>query len=234
MKNLTLFLIIFLTNLCLFAQNRQDYYVVVKPNYSLEPLQLTTNPDETLILDLQDNNLEAFFNSKPVYYINKAFPTAATTYLQRVYRVTLNDNTHINDIFNRNEIEYVELTNEGTTLLKPNDYFDLDGNPLSQLDLIKAPLAWSITTGNPSVIVGMVDHYVDINHEDLVNEILQTFDDGIIQTHGTKVAGMITAETDNSIGISSIGFNTKLITQANGFKYQSNVIIISNFWSKNH
>jgi hypothetical protein len=50
-----IFSTIFLT-----AQNRQDYYIAAKPNYSLEPLQKTTNLDGTLTLDLVDSGLEAF------------------------------------------------------------------------------------------------------------------------------------------------------------------------------
>jgi len=124
-----------------FSQNRQDYYVVAKSGFSLMPLQQTTNQDETLTLDFENNNFESYINSKPVYYFQKAFPTASTPYLQRVYKVTLNDNTHLNDLLNRNEIEYAELTNDGIPLYIPNDYNDLEGNPLSQLDIINAPFA---------------------------------------------------------------------------------------------
>ncbi len=63
-----IFSTIFLTE-----QNRQDYYIAAKPNYSLEPLQKTTNLDGTLTLDLVDSGLEAFFNSLPVYYFKKEF-----------------------------------------------------------------------------------------------------------------------------------------------------------------
>ncbi len=141
MKNLTLFLIVFLTNLCLFSQNRQDYYVVVKPNYSLEPIQRITNSDETLTLDLQDNNLEAFFNSKPIFYIEKAFPTVTSQYLLRVYRVTLDNDTHLDDFFDRDEIEYVCLTGNGDPLFIPDDYTIISERASSELNLIKAPLA---------------------------------------------------------------------------------------------
>lgn len=215
MKNLTLFLIIFLTNLSLFSQNRQDYYVVVKPNYSLEPNQRTVNQDQTLTLDLQDNNLETFFNSKPVYYIDKAFPTAISPYLQRVYRITLDNNTHLGDIFNRSEIEYVELLGEEEFLYTPDDFDGLDGNPMTQLDLIKARRAWDTTQGDSNIIVGIVDTYFETTHEDLTNQILQNLDnDPPINHHGTKVAGFVAAQTDNDIGVAGIGFDTKLITMA--------------------
>ncbi len=133
-------------------QNRQDYYVIAKPDYSLEPLHKSTNPDQTLTLNLVNNNLETFFNNLPVYYFSKAFPTSTTPYLQGVYLVTLDDNTHLSSIFNRNEIEYVELTEEGAPLHFPDDYFTIDGDPNTALEIIKGPQAWNITTGDPNII----------------------------------------------------------------------------------
>ena len=212
--------------LSLISQNRQDYYVVVKPSYSLEPSQRTINQDQTLTLDLIDNNLESFLNNKSVFYIDKAFPTATTPYLKRVYKITLDNNTHINDFFNRNEIEYVELTNEGIPLYTPNDFEGLDGNPMSQLDLINAQQAWDVTQGDPNVIVGIVDTYFETTHDDLTNQILQNIDDNVnVHHHGTKVAGFVAAQTNNNIGVSSIGFNTKLITQANGLNTNQMLLI---------
>ena len=202
-----------------FGQNRQDYYVVVKPAYSLDIYQKIVNPDQTLTLDLADNNLEAYFNSKAVYYIDKAFPTATTPYLQRAYKVTLNDSSHITDILNRPEIEYVELVYEGTPDYTPNDFDGVYGTPMSQLDLISARQAWEITQGDPSIIVGIVDTDFEASHEDLTNQIILDIDGETCLGnkdfcgHGTWVSGIVAAQTDNGIGISGIGFNTKLITR---------------------
>lgn len=199
-----------------FSQNRQDYYIVAKPGYSLEPNQRTVNQDQTLSLDLQDNNLEAFFNSKPVYCFEKAYPSSATPYLQRFYRITLDNDTHLGDIFDLEEIEYVRLLNKEEYFYTPNDFEGLENaNPSSQLELIKARLAWNITPGDPNIIVGVVDSYFEATHEDLTNQILQNIGNNPpVHHHGTKVAGFIAAQTDNDIGISAIGFNVKLITMA--------------------
>lgn len=37
-------IVIVFSSLFLTAQNKQDYYIVAKPNYSMEPIQKTTNP----------------------------------------------------------------------------------------------------------------------------------------------------------------------------------------------
>ncbi len=202
--------------------------MVAKSNYSLEPIQRITKPDGTITLDLIDNSLEVFLNSLPVYYFQKAFPTSTTPYLKRVYRITLNNDTYFQSIFDRNEIEYVELTTiEGEPLYTPDDFDGLNGDPMTQLDLIKARPAWNVTQGDPNVIVGIVDTYFETTHEDLANQILQNIDDNVsIHHHGTKVAGFVAADTDNSLGISGIGFKTKLITQANGLS-TNQVLLLS-------
>ena len=148
------------------GQNTQDYYVIAKSSYDLSPIQISTNQDQTLSLDLADTNLENFFNSKPVYKFEKAFPTAQSPYLQSVYLVTMDSAIHLNDIFNRSEIEYVALTGEGELLYTPNDYSSLQGNPKNTaLELINARKAWNVTQGNSNIIVGIVDNNFNPSHE---------------------------------------------------------------------
>ena len=221
-KYLIFFIIVFYS-LFLTAQNRQDYYVVAKPNYSLEPLQKITNLDGTLTLDLVDSNLETFFNGLPVYHFAKEFTSSNSAYLQRVYKITLDNDTHLGAIFNQQEIEYAEIVKYFEPLYLPNDYEDLVGNPLSQLDLIKAPLAWNVTQGNPNVRAGIVDTYFDIAHEDLANQIVTQLNANGTGSHGTQVAGALAAQTNNNIGIASIGFNTKLVLLSK--PYTSNDIL---------
>lgn len=204
--------------------NRNIMCVIAKTNYTLEPLQKTTNSNGFLTLDLVDNNLETFFNSLPLYYFQKAFPTASSPYLQRVYKIKLSDETYLQSMFERNEIEYVELVeNDNRLLYTPNDFDGIpDADPSTQLDLIKARQAWNITQGDPNIIVGIVDTFFDTTHEDLTNQIIQNNDINPCSgnlgycDHGTRVAGIVAAQTDNDKGISSIGFKTKLITFANG------------------
>ncbi len=216
--------LILFTNI-LIAQNKQDYYVVVRPGYSLEPTQTTTNPDQTLNLQFIDNDLENFFSNIPVYYFAKEFPTAQSTYLQRVYRVILNNGTHLGNIFNLEEVEYVELIIPDGPLYLPNDYTNLEGNPLSQLDLIKAPLAWNITQGDPGVLAAIADHgYIDVLHEDLENQIFYYSGEGATGSHGTKVAGMLSAQTNNNLGIAAIGFNSKLAVLSDNSLYSNEIL----------
>jgi len=75
--------------------------------------------------------------------------------------------------------------------------------------------AWNITTGNPDIIVAIVDTGVDIDHPELISSMhttgynaatgmvgLEHADDD--QGHGTRVAGIIAADKNNGIGIAGV------------------------------
>lgn len=90
---------------------------------------------------------------------------------------------------------------------------ELPDDPLSDyaMDLIEANCAWSISKGCPSVYIGIADTDFEDTHEDLEDQIAWL--DGQVsanQHHGTAVAGMAAAETNNNLGISAIGYNSKI------------------------
>lgn len=92
------------------------------------------------------------------------------------------------------------------TILK----FFYENLPNTTLELIKAPLAWSITQGDPNILVGVVDSYYDLDHEELQGKIALNMDDSAdTYSHGTGVASSIAGNTDNGVGIASIGYKTR-------------------------
>ena len=83
---------------------------------------------------------------------------------------------------------------------------------------IQAPAAWDLTCGLDSVIVAVLDTGVDYNHPDLVGRIVagrdlyngdsDPMDD---HGHGTSVAGIIGASTNNGIGVAGVTWLPKIM-----------------------
>jgi subtilisin family serine protease len=111
------------------------------------------------------------------------------------------------------------------------------GTPDADID---APEAWDITVGSPQVIVAIIDTGVDYNHPDLAANIWTNpgeipgngIDDdgnGFVDDvrgwdfangdnaplddngHGTHVAGIIAAVTNNATGVAGVSWNAKIL-----------------------
>jgi len=103
----------------------------------------------------------------------------------------------------------------------PNDtYFDRQWS----LPLVSIPYAWNITTGSRDVVVAVLDTGILPNHPDLqgVNIIsgrnfasdqsaTNYTDDATSLSHGTMVAGIIGAMTNNGQGIAGINWSVSIM-----------------------
>jgi subtilisin family serine protease len=88
---------------------------------------------------------------------------------------------------------------------------------------INAPEAWEITTGDPNIVVAVLDSGVDSNHPDLVNNLVTGYDfydnddrpdpttDHPMNVHGTACAGLIAAQGNNEIGVTGVTWNCKIM-----------------------
>lgn len=118
---------------------------------------------------------------------------------------------------------------------------------------IRAVNAWTKTVGSSTIKVAVFDQGIKMDHPDLVNNIFGTGYDAETNTtpsvirgsHGTPCAGIVAAQQNNSIGVSGVAPNVKLISVsldltfantpqqlANGFNYawQNGADVISNSW----
>lgn len=82
---------------------------------------------------------------------------------------------------------------------------------------IQAPEAWTITTGGP-IVIAVLDSGIDGEHPDLAGKVLPGYNalDGSANTHddnghGTAVAGLIAANTDNDAGIAGLCWECRLL-----------------------
>ena len=111
------------------------------------------------------------------------------------------------------------------------------GTPDADID---APEAWDIQTGNPNLVIGVIDTGVDYNHPDLVGNIWtnpgEIAGDGIdndnngyiddvrgwdfayndnnpmdVQGHGTHVSGTIAGKGNNGVGVTGVAWNAKIM-----------------------
>ncbi|MBL6965444.1 MAG: S8 family serine peptidase [Anaerolineales bacterium] len=92
-------------------------------------------------------------------------------------------------------------------LAAPTDPHYISGDQYG-IDAIQLPAAWDIATGT-SVIVAVLDSGIDLDHPDLIANLIAgynainplTLPQDEVDSHGTHVAGVIGAVTNNGIGI---------------------------------
>ena len=100
----------------------------------------------------------------------------------------------------------------------PNDPLYAANWGLAKMNL---PAAWDMTTGCASIKIAIIDDGVQLNHPDLVGNILPGFDatnsgtngDHVAgeEMHGTYCAGFAAAKGGNGIGLAGVAYNSKII-----------------------
>lgn len=172
--------------------------------------------------------LDTLKNAFQITKLERPFYMTDDAKLQRTYLLHFK-NIHAVDslihVLERNKaIAYAEKAPLFKAYYTPNDP-DFNGNIDYDwyLKLIQAEKAWDIQKGNPNIKVAIIDNAVDVSHPDLKNKIVAEIDLANGDTdptppsktmewsHGTHTSGLAGAETDNGVGIASIGFNVSLM-----------------------
>jgi len=124
---------------------------------------------------------------------------------------------------------------EKDRLLRPEKIFANDPYYYAawHLGKIEAPSAWETCMGD-GVVVAVLDTGVDEDHPDLFSQTVpgwNIYDDNDdtsdVYGHGTKVAGVIAAASDNEIGVTSIAWDALImpvrISRPDGYAYISDI-----------
>ena len=94
------------------------------------------------------------------------------------------------------------------------------GSPIGYLRAdMKAIEGWQETTGDPDVVIAVIDTGVDFSHPDLQKNILPggrdfvfgDFDPMDDHGHGTYVCGILAADTNNGKGVAGITWNCRVL-----------------------
>lgn len=114
-------------------------------------------------------------------------------------------------------VESAELDFIATVNWTPNDpSFGSQWGPKK----VSAQGAWDVTKGSSSVLIAVVDTGVDLDHPDLDGKVRTDLDWDFVNNdasaqddngHGTHVAGIAAAETNNSTGIAGMCPNCQIL-----------------------
>ena len=132
----------------------------------------------------------------------------------------------LNHLQKRSDVEFAEFDSYVRAFVTPNDpYFSTvyttshNGSTAQWApQAVSAPSAWGMTGGDRNIVIAIVDTGVDDTHPDLASKIVgeynfvkgETVHDGF--GHGSHVAGIAAAATDNRTGIAGICWNCGILS----------------------
>lgn len=129
--------------------------------------------------------------------------------------------------------EFLDMYNEQWGLDNNEQSFYYDGFTL-ELGVIKgaadadidAPEGWDISTGRPDVVIAVLDSGIECSHPDLLGKCIEQMNFGPsdygttdILGHGTHVAGIAAANTNNDHGVAGVGWNSSLASLKVCYEY---------------
>jgi len=189
----------------------QDVRIIIGLR-SQDVLEDIQNYGDYVVPSFSDDNINAVFADYTIYSMEQTYPASRFPHMHRYYTLKGNSVNLVSDLQNLNNpnIPYSEIAPEGLLTYTPNDYGTNCNGDALDLDLIRAKQAWDITKGNPNVIIGIDDTGFDTTLTEFQGELDSVWANSTNNGHGTLVASIAGAKTDNNTDMASIGFNCKL------------------------
>ena len=221
-------LLLLLTASASFGQQQHPHFfdgqLYVKFKSHME-LPIAKNTD---VIELEAlPKLKALAEAYGITRVRASFYFARQTELRQTLRLYFQNAQQTDELIRTlekwPEVDYAERVPLHKTSLTPNDLGANNTSSTGQwyLHRINAQAAWDIATGSSSIRVAVVDDAVQTTHPDLNDACVAGRDvsdndnnpnppDNSF-SHGTHVAGIVGAETNNGTGIASIGFGISII-----------------------
>jgi len=118
----------------------------------------------------------------------------------------------VSDLTKQDFISFAEGPKESYLCYAPNDPLYSSATHWA-FDRIEAENAWDITTGSSSILIAINDRFYigsqTQTHEDLIGKVV--YASSYYGDHGASVAGIVGANTNNNLGIASLGWNVSLM-----------------------
>lgn len=197
------------------AQEQGSVWVTIPQS---NELTINMNNGRVVTSSSTVNNL---IDTYEITAIGKAFPSSRDTKLQSVYQIdcACDENDLLSAIAREHNLfSNPEIGPHYEVMFTPDDFFLSTPNDYA-LNMIKAQEAWNYTTGSSSVVIAITDSNFDTQHEELQGKVTY-LTQGLTSSniaHGTAVAITAAGGTNNSVGKSSIGYNSQL--QLRGMSY---------------
>ncbi len=214
---------IILTCIHIFGQNR--YYL------KLEDKSIISSLCDSCDMQTCNDSFNDFLKEYGAKSCNKAFPNAKSEWLNSIVVLHCSKTIEKENVKKKlgNIISLVEKIEEVPDMVGACIPNDINQNQTTYLNLIRASEAWEIACGLPMLPMAINDVSFNIDHEDIADNVVGS--DGsahdVTDFHGTAVAGLASAVSNNGIGIAGTSMNAAMYLSAQNWADNSKILSLA-------